>query len=521
MSRLAAAQWRGFHPEDYAELIAAKRYWYGWLTERLSRVGGLTVLWPALPEGIVPFCVSCVVAARRDELLEQLRGRYDVMAWPTLPQAVLDRLEEFPEVDWLGRRLLQVLLPAERVRRPGFGRELEGLVAEVERFSARRRPGTRLEARWLTSREEFCAIAPEWDELVRASGSDNPFALSDFIIAWSLHASRGRALRIWTLRREGRLVAGLPLCAERRGGRRTLAHVGDAAANLTHVVSLAPDPRYLDALFSSLGALPGWDRLVLDRVLQAGAFSDQLVQASCGRAAMRLAMFPAGTNGLIDLAQGYEAVWRHLPERLRRYLRSGTRQAQSLGELTLRQISGRAQVQALFDRYCQLSIRSCRGRNRVSAFEDEATVRFFRELLERFDTKGYLDAQELAAGPCTLGISFGYRFGSGFKWILTAFNADVQRLRPGHLLLDALVKEAIRRGERSFDMFYGGEVQYKQQWCTTQMPLLRIEVARDTAVNRVAGSLERAVRANPSVLAAVRTVRDLALARGRASRRGA
>jgi CelD/BcsL family acetyltransferase involved in cellulose biosynthesis len=146
---------------------------------------------------------------------------------------------------------------------------------------------------------------------------------------------------------------------------------------------------------------------------------------------------------------------------------------------------GTSEVRALFREHVGLSIRSFEGRKRVSGFHDETWTGFFGELLETFEARGWLDAHCLTAGTSTLGISFGYRLGKGFQWILTSFNPDFAELRPGHLLIDALVKEAIQLGDPFFDMFYGGEQLYKRQWCTEQIPLRRITIHRDKTVTKL------------------------------------
>ena len=48
---------------------------------------------------------------------------------------LLDRLEEFPEVELLGRQLFQLTLPAERVTQPGFADTLEAFVRDFTRLT--------------------------------------------------------------------------------------------------------------------------------------------------------------------------------------------------------------------------------------------------------------------------------------------------------------------------------------------------------------------------------------------------
>jgi perosamine synthetase len=135
MSRLARFQLSGFSGKDLAEIADKKRFFYLSLAERLNGVKGVTVLWPELPEGVVPFCLSVLIDLKRDIFLDALRKKYDVMAWPTLPRLILERLNDYPEVELLGRKLFQINLPSDKVKRPDFSRYLEGLIKDMRFFS--------------------------------------------------------------------------------------------------------------------------------------------------------------------------------------------------------------------------------------------------------------------------------------------------------------------------------------------------------------------------------------------------
>lgn len=133
------ARWRlaRLSSQDYAEISGKKVYWYQWLVSRLSDIEGVTVFWPDLPHGVVPFAVLMLVASGRDAWLRTLRSRYEVMAWPTFSMEILRRRDEFPEVEFLGRRVLQLNLPAGRVRSPRYQEHLERFVRDVQELSRR------------------------------------------------------------------------------------------------------------------------------------------------------------------------------------------------------------------------------------------------------------------------------------------------------------------------------------------------------------------------------------------------
>ena len=131
MSHLARRQLAAFSGRDFAEVARHTRRHYARLVSRVRQLPGVRVLWPVLPDGIVPFSVCLLIDVGRDACLEALSGRFGVMAWPTLPGEVLEQLEAFPEVETLGRHWLQINLPADRARMEGFERELDALVCEL------------------------------------------------------------------------------------------------------------------------------------------------------------------------------------------------------------------------------------------------------------------------------------------------------------------------------------------------------------------------------------------------------
>lgn len=135
MSGLARKQLGSFSQADFIQISEKKRYYYAWLAQRLKTIAGVEVLWPDLPGGAVPFCISCIFDSKRDIFLETLRKKYEVMSWPTLSREILDRLDDFPEIKLLGRKILQINLPADKVRLPNFGDQLENLVKDITKIS--------------------------------------------------------------------------------------------------------------------------------------------------------------------------------------------------------------------------------------------------------------------------------------------------------------------------------------------------------------------------------------------------
>ena len=102
---------RSYTARRLRRIAAKKRSLYSFLAERLSQIEGLKILHPTLEDSVVPYCLSFVIGKERDEIFYYLRDKkYPVWVWPSLPEEVLENLIEYPEVELLGRNLLQIIL---------------------------------------------------------------------------------------------------------------------------------------------------------------------------------------------------------------------------------------------------------------------------------------------------------------------------------------------------------------------------------------------------------------------------
>ena len=329
----------------------------------------------------------------------------------------------------------------------------------------------------------FKKIAEEWDRAVDLCEDRNPFLLSGFIETWWRHYSKGRRMAIFVVSDDAGIIGGVPLCIE-KGMRRKIVHIGAQAANVTHFFLRSGSINLLEELINALRKRRDWDTVIFQRVLEGDPMIDFLPRINWqDHKNLRYRVKEAGFNGMIDLSVGYEGVIGNLNNRLKRYILRGKESLQRLGDVGLVRVRGAHEVAGLFREYKELSIRSFSKRDGLSAFSNERYGNFFGEILVLFEKTGRLDAHKLTAGASTLGISFGYRMGPGFKWILTAYNPDYESLRPGHLLLDFLIREAIKNKDPYFDMYYGGEVFYKRQWCNKMIPLKTVEIFRKNILN--------------------------------------
>jgi len=362
-----------------------------------------------------------------------------------------------------------------------------------------------MEYRWIETLDEFRPIAPEWDKALLASGNYNPFLLSDFIITWWQHYLEDYKVEVLTIFDDGRIVGGLPLYlrqgSAREGFARLFCYVGGPAANYTEPLYASRDIKVLPVLCQALTQKNDWDVLQLTDVPAHSPLTDESRAICNGR--FSVALMQTHINWSINLSGGTDNYLVTISKKLKRDLRARRRSAvKHYGELALKQIGGRKEVEHYFDLYLQFSRSAFSSRNRKSSFEDRRLASFFKDFLILMDQRQRLDAHVLLAGENPLAISFGYRFGKGFHWALTAFDYTYRNVRPGYLLIEELIREMTRRGETYYN-WYGHDRFYKAQWCNQQTPLYRLVLVRPTwkgLCYQAFQRAEKALRSNQAVL---------------------
>ncbi len=152
----------------------------------------------------------------------------------------------------------------------------------------------------LSSIEELDSLVTEWDELVRAMPKPTPFFLHGWILAWLRHYAGDAEPAIHIARRNGELVAALPLVVRKRFGLRIASFVGD-------------DHPFVDLLLAAGESLETATALATHAAQSHDCASlgmiaaESVIAKSCGK---RLRLVPRVDSPILDLDRDFESVYR-------------------------------------------------------------------------------------------------------------------------------------------------------------------------------------------------------------------
>jgi len=315
----------------------------------------------------------------------------------------------------------------------------------------------------VSTAEGFDALAPEWDDLVRAMPRPSPFMLHGWLAEWWHHYGAGAQLAVHIARRDGRLVGALPLVVRRRARLSVATFMGDRHAVL---------PDILLAQGEDDGVCEALSRRLADGACDVVDFHGLPSESRIARAlGPRLDVMQRVEAPVLDLTDGWDAVYRAKTNSKKRNLhRRRRRQLAELGELEVTVARTLEELSPALEEAFDVHTRRWEGRPDGSDFATATGRAFQRAALPRL-------AAGDAARIVTLrldgrAIAFHYFFALAGRMYVhrLAFDPAFARYSPGLVnTLDA-IEVAARDGARRVE-FLGGDERYKLEIADRLEPL--------------------------------------------------
>jgi CelD/BcsL family acetyltransferase involved in cellulose biosynthesis len=324
---------------------------------------------------------------------------------------------------------------------------------------------TSLEVATLTTGEELAALAPEWDLLVRAMPRPSPFLLQGWILPWWRHYGADHELEVHVARRDGRLVAALPLCLERRLGLRRLRFPGGPQAVLGDVL-LAPG----ESAQTGRVLVEQLRRRARHDVLDVYGIPGGSVLESSARGEEFL-VIERIESPVLDSRGSWEQTYRaKTSAKTRNTHKRRRRQLAELGRLETRILSRPEEIGAALEDAFRLHRLRWEGRPDGSDFASARGAPFQRDALLTLAREGItrLALLELAGQAIAFHV---YLLFAGRMYVYRlAFDPAFARLSPGLVnTLDALAA-GIGEGATRVE-FLGGAERYKRELADRYEPL--------------------------------------------------
>ena len=334
----------------------------------------------------------------------------------------------------------------------------------------------------------FEPVAPDWDELARATGAP-PFLRSGWIRAWCESFGSG----------------GLEILAARRG---------------TELVGVLPILRRGRVITSPTN----WHSPAFGPVV-----ADEDAEAALGRAVLatrprrvKLEFLPYGTDGAAGMNGHYrraervalrspyvpiEGDWESFRSGLSKNLRSGLRRTRNrleeLGPVTLDLWEGGGDLELRLAEGFRLEGSGWKDRHGTAIQSSDATRRFYRDVALWASASGLLRLAFLRLGDRAIAFDMGLESEGVHYALKGGYDPELRQLGPGRLLMESVLKRCFDRGLRSYE-FLGGEDSYKLRWTEHRRELVTAQLFAPTIGGVMEQQLEAGKAAARRVIRAVK-----------------
>lgn len=325
----------------------------------------------------------------------------------------------------------------------------------------------------------------EWEALAVEQGS-SPFQRPGWFGAWQAGFAPRRALRVLTVRREGTLVAALPL---------GLGLLGATAPVNSETPLLAPVARDAAAT-AALGAyLPAVAHAVDLRFVPVGD-DESLLVAAAGEASGTVVREVVRASPYVAVDGEWEEHQRcAVSGSRRRSLRSADRRLSALGDLRLDTQDGSKNLDSLLREGFGLEAAGWKGRQGTAVMTQPGTARFYWSLARWAAGEDLLRMHFLRLDGRPIAFSFALEHRGAVFGVKTTYAEDLRSLGPGVLLTHRLVAAAFERPDlRSFELL-GESDPYKLEFASGVREQVRLRVYDGTVRGHAQRRLDRAVGA--------------------------
>jgi CelD/BcsL family acetyltransferase involved in cellulose biosynthesis len=314
-------------------------------------------------------------------------------------------------------------------------------------------------------------LAPAWDELVRTLGL--PFVSGALWLRcfWNAFDEGDKELAVLSARRDGRIVAIVPLLQTKR-----MLRTWSPVANF-HSPSL---------VYAAESPPPGAAAAMLERLLQtADMFDLGAVQAGDGfcaamheaARALRLPIVKdtADSDAVIELRGPWETFRRSLSRNLEQSTARHHRQLQKFGDLAFDEVTGGERLAAVLEECFQLEAAGWKAAHGSPILAQQDTLRFYTELAHQAADAGALAVYVLRLDGKPIAFEYCLRAGRRIDMLKISYAPDLARYSPGNVLRQMVLKREIERGVITI-YHMGLASDWKLRWANRVDPLVRLRI---------------------------------------------
>jgi CelD/BcsL family acetyltransferase involved in cellulose biosynthesis len=319
--------------------------------------------------------------------------------------------------------------------------------------------------------DEFEALAPEWDTLVRAMGRPSPFLLHGWLAEWWRHyGASGERLAVVTARRGGRLVGAAPLFVRREHGVRKARFLGAHESALADLMLAEGEPHSTARFLTDGIQTQSFDYADLFGLPQTSLLAQLDALPAVERVEAPVLFMPNGWDDAYRAKTGSKKRNLH---------RRRLRQLGELGTVEFAVGRTREELEPMLEEAFRLHDLRWLGRPDGSTFGTAAGRDFHRAALRRLADDGVLRIVLMRVGGRPAAFHYFFVVDGTMVVHRLAFDPALARYSPGLVATLETLRVASEDGVTRVE-FLGGNERYKLELADQEEPLFQaIGLARN------------------------------------------
>ena len=323
---------------------------------------------------------------------------------------------------------------------------------------------------------ERCFDLPEWRALLERDPDRQIFATPEWNRLWWEEFKGDKDLFLLTMRREGEVVAIVPLYRKIEDDQRVLRFVGgiDLSDYLGPICSLDDREDVADTLASWLIETDvEWDVFDAQNMPVPFGFAEFLVDRA-DRRGLDFKLEQEETAALLPLPESWDEYLAGLPAKERHELK---RKRKNLAR-DFPDARVRTATEESLERDLKAFVEMHRGAEGLKGhFMRPEIATFFERIAHVFMPLGWLKLDLFEIGERALASTFSFAYNDNLYLYNSAYEPDLARLSPGFVHVSELVRMSIDEGLKIFDFMRGPE-RYKYQLGGQAVPLNNVKLFR-------------------------------------------
>ena len=310
-------------------------------------------------------------------------------------------------------------------------------------------------------------LSVEWRKLCAEGRCAQPFFQPEWIAAYLRAFAADQTLIVFTVRRQGRLRAVLPLITEFTTlhgvpVRKLRSPSNVYSCRFDLVVNAGDESEVVNALWQALRQKNNWDVIELLDVPEGGAAEKLLrLAAAEGHQGGQWEQPPGAYLTLPESGRIEETLSTLTSSKLRKSLRYYRRNLEKQGTLQFRNIV--IDDQQMRERFYQLESAGWKGSAGTAIASAAQTRQFYDEVARTAASSSYYTLYSLELNENPIAMQFGLTYGGCFHLLKPAYDENFREYSPGHLLTYEVLSDLIAHGGREYD-FMSPTSEWKSRW---------------------------------------------------------